>query len=272
MVAYTDLGGLGLKQGAPVFYDWTAPSLIPQVLPWLGILGLLLLKPNRCASAWWICVPLALVGGVSCAPQSLVELLPSSQFEIFLDLISGLGFGLAAVWLLSSYLGWKHRMLAFLGVLIAQGGGSLLAFAVRQSWGEVGPQTLQLAVFLAMSALVMSVGLSLAGLVCRGRSGWLRLSLWLITALAVVWLLILGPFFVFSMVTSGANQPLQVLLSIVAVATGVTFGVLLPFLLLSLANGFYRERLQGLLHLGGVLAPPVIPPSAPSLAEAAAGI
>jgi hypothetical protein len=269
VVAYTDLGGLGLKQGAPVFYDWSAPSLIPQALPWLAILGLLLLKPNRCASAWWIGIPLACVGGVACVPQSVLELLPSSQFEIFLDLIGGLGFGLAAVWLLSSYLCWKHRMLAFLGILLAQGGFSLVAFGVKQSWGEAGLETLQVIMALAVSALVMSVALSLAGLVCRGRCGWLRLSLWLITALVVVWLLVLGPFFIFSMIASGGNLPLTALFSIVAVATGLTFGVMLPFLLLSFANGFYRERLKGLLHLGGAAAPPVITPPAPALAGVA---
>jgi hypothetical protein len=50
---------------------------------------------------------------------------------------------------------------------------------------------------------------------------------------------------------------------VVAVAAGISFGVLLPFLVLSFGNGFYRERLKGLLHLGGALAPPVItaPPS-----------
>jgi hypothetical protein len=46
---------------------------------------------------------------------------------------------------------------------------------------------------------------------------------------------------------------------------------MLPFLLLSFANGFYRERLKGLLHLGGAGAPPVITPSVPALVEAAAG-
>ena len=120
-MAYADLGGLGAKQGAPVVYDWVRPSPLPQVLPWLAILALLMLKPNRCASAWWIWVPLACVGAVASAPQSVLELLPSSQFEIFLDLIGAMGFGLAAVWLLSSYLGGKHRMLAFLGILLAQG-------------------------------------------------------------------------------------------------------------------------------------------------------
>ena len=267
MVAYADLGGLGSKQGAPVAYDWVAPSLIPQALPWLAILALLLLKPNRCASAWWIWVPLGLVGGVACLPESVLELLPSSQFEIFLELISALGFGLAAVWLLSSYLGWKHRMLAFLGILLAQGGFSLLAFVTRQGWEEVGLRRCRWG-FSSGECLVISVALSLAGLVCRGRYGWLRLSLWLIAALVVIWLLVLGPFFIFAMFASGGNVPLLALCWDRGGGTGITFGVLLPFLLLAFANGFYRERLKGLLHLGGAAQPPVITPPAPALAEA----
>ena len=95
------------------------------------------------------------------------------------------------------------------------------------------------------------------------------MSLWLIAALVVVWSLILGPFFIFMMISTRGNVPPQVLLQVVAVATGITAGVLLPFLLLSFANGFYRERLKGLLHLSGVAAPPVITPPTPALAEAA---
>jgi hypothetical protein len=268
VVAYSDLGGLGSKQGAPVVYDWVMPSLMPQVLPWLAILVLLMLKPNRCASAWWIWVPLACVGGLASAPQSVLELLPSSQFEIFLELIGALGFGLAAVWLLSSYLGWKHRLLTFLGMLVAQCGFSMLAFAVRQGWEDTGPETLQLGIALAVSVLVISVAVSLAGLVCRGRYGWLRLSLWLMAALVVVWLLVIGPFFIIAVISSGGNVPLLAIFGIVGVAAGITFGVLLPFLVLSFANGFYRERLKGLLHLGGAAAPPVITPPMPAVAAA----
>ena len=36
---------------------------MPQFLPWLAILALLGLKRNRCASAWWIWVPLLCVSG-----------------------------------------------------------------------------------------------------------------------------------------------------------------------------------------------------------------
>ena len=121
-MAYADLGGLGSKQGAPAVYDWAAANPMPQLLPWLAILGLLMLKPNRCASAWWILAPLGCVAGLASAPQPVLALLPSSQFEMFLELIGALGFGLAAAWLLSSYLAWKHRLLAFLGFLLAAQG------------------------------------------------------------------------------------------------------------------------------------------------------
>ena len=264
MVAYSDLGGLGSKHGPAVAYDWVRPNVLPQVLPWLAILALLMLKPNRCASAWWIWVPLGCVAGVASAEPLLRGLMPSSQLEILLDLIGVLGFGLAAVWLLSSYLGWKHRMLVFLGILLAQEGFSVLTALVRQGWEDVGLGA-EVGIFLAVSVLVISLAMSLAGLVCRGRYGWLRLSLWLMAALLVVWSLVIG---LFSLI---GHIPAMVLFAIIGVVTGITFGVLLPFLVLSYANGFYRERLKGLLHLGRAAAPPMITPPMPAMAEASTG-
>jgi hypothetical protein len=243
---------------------------MPQLLPWLAILGLLMLKPNRCASAWWIWVPLGCVAGLASAPQPVLALLPSSQFEMFLELIGALGFGLAAAWLLSSYLAWKHRLLAFLGFLLALGGFSMLAFVGRQGWEGLGLETLQVGIFLGVSVLVIAVAVSLAGLVCRRRYGWLRLSLCLVAALVVVWLLVIGPFFVITLIASPGNVPVLVGFAAVGVAAGITFGTLLPFLVLSFANGFYRERLKALLHLGGTASPPVIAPPMPAVAAAVA--
>ena len=273
MVSYADVGGLGTKQGVPVPYDWVAPSLIPQVLPWLVILVLLMLKPNRCASAWWIWVPLVCVSGLVRAPASALEFLPSAQSGMFLELISALGFGLAAVWLLASYLAWKHRVLVFVGMLMAHGFFSSLAYVIRQSWEGVGVETLGMGVFLAGGVLIMGAGLTLAGLLCRGRYDLVRLSLWLLAALVVLWLLVVGPIFMIAIISSGGNIPVSGLLVFIAAAGGISFGLILPFLVLSFANDFYGERLKGLLHLGGSLAPPVIaPPSPPrpAVPEAAA--
>src|SRR5208283_3782822 len=103
---------------------------------------------------------------------------------------------------------------------------------------------------------------SLAGLACRGRYGWLRLSLWLIVALVVIWQLAISPFYVIS------HVPALAIFGVVGMAAGITFGVLLPFLLLSFVSGFYRERLKGLLHLGGAAPPPVMTSPAPAVAPA----
>ena len=47
--------------------------------------------------------------------------------------------------------------------------------------------------------------------------------------------------------------------------------VMLPFLVLSFVNGFYRERLKGLLHVGSVAPPPIITPQMPAVQEVAGG-
>ena len=260
---------MGSKQGVPVTYAWVMPSLMPQVIPWLVILLLLLLKANRCASAWWVWVPLACVAAAASVPDSAVELLPSSQFEIFFELIAALGFGLAALWLLSGYLGWKHRMLAFLGMLLVQEGFGILTFALRQGWEELGPETLAAGISLLVSVLVISVAVSLAGLLCRGRYGRLRLTLWIAAALLLLWLLIIGPCFAIAMISSRGDVPVTALFAVVGVAAGITFGALLPFLVLSFANRFYRERLKALLHLGGGQDPPVLAQPIPAPAAAA---
>ena len=45
---------------------------MPQLLPWLAILALLALKPNRGWSAWWIWLPLAgLAAGCHCLQLAL---------------------------------------------------------------------------------------------------------------------------------------------------------------------------------------------------------
>jgi hypothetical protein len=80
--------------------------------------------------------------------------------------------------------------------------------------------------------------------------------------------LVIGPFVLIAVIMSGGNIPVLAFFGTVAVAVGISLGVLLPFLVLSYVNGFYRERLKGLLHLGGTAAPPMITPPVPPIAAA----
>ncbi len=240
-----------------------------MLLPWLGILLLLMLKPNRCAQAWWIWVPVGCVAGVGALSALDVEFMPSAVLEMFGGILAAVGFGLAAVWLIAGYLGWKHRAVAWAGMVAALGSFSLLAALIRQGLEGIGPDVLPGLIAVAAGAVVIPLAITLAGLFCRGRYGPLRICLWVAAALVAIWLLVIGPFFIAAMIFNPGDVPLLALVSVVLSVAGGSFAVLLPFLVLSFTNAFYRERLKDLLHLGREAAPPVIAPvtAAPRLLE-----
>jgi hypothetical protein len=255
VVAYADLGGLGNRQGPPISCDWVRPSLIPEFLPWLLILALLLLKPNRCAAAWWIFAPLGLLTVATSLPTLLLGRVLPVQFERFAEWLLTLGFGVAAVWLLSGYLAWRNRLLS----LVAVAALSAAACVVTQHGTGV-----EFIFFPGMFVLGLSVTLTLAGFACRRKYGWLRVTLWVMAAVWLYWAVWVG-----SIVFRRGDCPLTTFLSIVGTEAGLTFAALLPFLMLSFLNPLYRERLKGLLHLGQREAPQVIDPTPPLIANEA---
>ena len=257
-----DLGGLGAKEGAPVSYHWTVPSIIPSLLPWLAVLLLLLVKSNRCGQAWWIWVPLGCVTAAGQLLQPAFGFIPSETAAMFLDLVSSLAIGVAAVWLLAPQLARSHRLLTFLCLVPTLGIFSLFSFLMKQDWGGSGTAVaLAMLVPLAIGVFVVAVAILLAGLACRGRYRPLGLYLWIVVSLLALWLVIVTPFFGLTMIVSGGQLPWQEFFIGILIMTAVSFGVLLPFLILSSANSLFRERLKLLLHTERKAPPPVLPPS-----------
>jgi hypothetical protein len=255
IVASSELGALGSTDGSPITYNWVLPGVAPLLLPWLAILGLLTLKPNRGAAAWLIWLPLGCVFVLTLAPPLI---LPSGT-NFFPDVIAALAVGLAAVWLLSNHLRQQHRLLTFLSVLLTLAGFSLMAGVSRQGLSLLTTESLQIGIVLAVGVLASSVALSLAGLICRGRYSPIRLYLWLLVLLAVVWLVIAAPFFLFALIASGGRISWSEFFVPVLAVAMVNFATLLPFLILSSASPFFRERLKALLHVKPE-APPAIAP------------
>jgi hypothetical protein len=231
------------------------PGFAPQLLPWLIILGLLALKTNRCAAAWLIWLPLGCVVVFTLAPP----LLPSGA-DIFLDVIVALAFGYAAIWLLAGQLRRQHGFLTFLCVLLALVVSSLLAFAFRLGADGAAMETLPIGILLAMGALVTSIALSLDGLICRHRYRPAGLYLWLFLLLLAIWLLIAAPFVLIAAIAYGeGNTWSELFIPVLSVAM-FHFATLLPFLILSSASSFYRERLKSLLHVKPEVPPPLNAP------------
>ena len=262
-MAISDLGGLGAKEGAPVSYRWIPPSLIPSFLPWLAVLLLFLAKSNRCGSAWWIWLPLGCVTAMELMSQSALAFLPSGTADIFLEMAGSLAFGVAAVWLLAPQLARNHRFITFLCLAPTLAGFSLFTFLMKQDWsGDDISLALASLVPLAISVLVISIALTLAGLTCRGRHRPLGFYLWLLASLFGVWLVIAAPFFGFAMIASGGRVPWSEFFIVILIVTTVSFGTLLPFLILSSASPFFRERLKTLLHVKPEV-PPILNASGP---------
>jgi hypothetical protein len=114
---------------------------------------------------------------------------------------------------------------------------------------------------LAISVFVVAAAILLAGLACRGRYRPSGLYLWIVVSLLALWFVIVTPFFAFAMIVSGGQLPWQEFFLMLLVLTAVSFGVLLPFLVLSSANSLFRERLKLLLHTEREAPPPALPPS-----------
>ncbi|MGD0209275.1 MAG: hypothetical protein ABSC89_16885 [Verrucomicrobiota bacterium] len=253
IVASSDLGALGSRDGSPIDYNWVLPGIAPLLLPWLAILGLLILKPNRCAGAWLIWLPLGCVLAFILVP---LPIRPAGT-DFLLDVIAALAVGLAAVWLLSNYLRQQHRLLTFLCLLLALAGFSVLAFVSRQGLSLLTIESLQVGIVLAVGVLASSVALSLGGLICRGRYRPLGLYLWLFLSLTAIWLVMVAPFFLIALIVSGGRIAWSGFFVPVLVAAMVNFATLLPFLILSLVSPFFRERLKALLHVKPEVPPPL---------------
>jgi hypothetical protein len=264
---------LGATEGPPVTYNWTAAGLMSPLLPWLAILALLALKPNRGWSAWWIWLPLAsLAAGwhwLGLALQGSPTGLPEGMLGIFLDVPIALAFGLAALWLLASHLSHRHRFGTFLGMLAVLVVFIGFSFAATAGWGlgwepimglldprhcsataVAGEFALPFLVVPLLLALVVAAAMALCGLACRWRQGPWWLCLWLFLSLPAVWVAVSALLRALCRIASPGNvMNYDLFIWIGPFMVAIMFATLLPFLVLSWVNTLFRERLKALIHL-----------------------
>ena len=263
------MGGLGTKQGPQAGFVWTLPNLLPLLLPWLVVLALLALPSNRNARAWWIWVPLV---GCALLDAGLATTFDAQNSEMVSYLIQGglaAAFGLAAIWLVAGGLAQRHRATANVRTALTFGIVSLIAFAVgpagEQVWDLSQWEPLALLVYLPMfwltGGLVYAGALNLVGCTCRKRLDCMRVSVWFPGCLLALWLVAGSVMAGVLTFVSGGGFDWSASAIGSSVFTLVSFGVALPFLILSFACPFYRERLKSLLRL-----PPPEPLPAPAAA------
>jgi hypothetical protein len=256
----------------PATFNWVAPNFLPAILPWLSVLALFLFRPNRSGSAWWIWAPvLGCFALESTMRNVFASNISSEPLDFICQITQAFFFSLAAVWLLSPYLAQKNRFLTFITSTLALGGFSMWTLFTGGGIGwDSNPPIWAVAIFLLVGLLVFSVALSLAGLFCRRRYGPIRLSLWSMVCFLVMSTLAILPFYIIATIQSRSSVPTMEFIAAVLGTAGVMFAALLPFLLLSFVNEFYRERLKDLLHLRALAQPP--PPAPPIIVAPPVGM
>jgi hypothetical protein len=246
--------------------------VLPRLLPWLAILSLLALKPNRRASAWWIWLPLTLVVagcyGLQLVAQGKTNEQTSNALEILWSGPVALAFGLAALWLMAPYLCGCGRFRGFLGILAVLTASIIFSFGASNGWAleweqiaslldprhaaataHTGLAALPFVVPLVLPAPGLAAAIVLCGLASRRRRHPLELCLWLFLFLLVVWVAVSGLVYgVWWMVATGGVEYAP-FLGIGLVVVAVTFATMLPFLILSVATPFFGERLKVLVQV-----------------------
>lgn len=256
-VSYADLGGLGARNGIPVACMWEPPPPEPPQMPvaaaaglkclfWMVILLTLFLpRQNRMPEAWWLGLPVlvsALLG------TALVCLMTGKEWNL-LQAACSFVVGLAAVWLLMPFLVSHSRIVVFFKTLPVLAGFSLLAFVptlLAQHSGFLDFRA-YLAALLALASLAATVALVFTGLSVRRCFGRVRGIVWLAVWTVLSWAAIATPFAIVGSV-NGGNDWGEGLLAILSLSA-ISLGLVLPLVLLSFFQPFYRDRFFGWLNL-----------------------
>lgn len=253
-MATADLGGLGANEGPPIFLMWSgmrshfSAAFSPRVVPWLVILGLFLLKPNRCRQSWWVWLPLLAVTGLGLGVVECAWPPDEESRKIVQSMLLALGFGWAGMLLLAPLAPCPRKLGRFGCLLLGLGLFALLGLAFGRDWGKGMFSEITdvvCAVLLQFLVFALAAALSLAGWSVRRRfanSGFLG---WVLVWLILVWLTLTIPCVALSAL--GRAEALAGVLAIAGLASLVSFVVTLPFLALGAANPLYRQRLRQLI-------------------------
>lgn len=247
-------------------YTWIPGSLLPDVLPWLVLLGLLLLPRNRRLSAWWIWAPVVCAFVLQGVLRAFDEMLPGQPIRMLGQAVLTLTFGLAALWLLANAVDRKSRFKTFLLSFVTICGLGFASYMLGWAGGGANPQSYELffeGILVVMCGLIIPAALSLGGALCRRRYRPVALLAWTLVCAAGLTILVVLPFLFFGLLSSPGAVMWREFAVGVGLVVGFSFIIVLPFLFLAFANTLFRERLKSLLRLVQPEAAAMIIPARP---------
>jgi hypothetical protein len=256
IAAVSDLGGLGEKQGEPLIYIWTPPSMLsafPPLIPWLIVIISILMALKKDRRAVGILIPLIVsILILFIINQFLPNEIQDAAFKILVSLV----LAQAAIWLILERFAGINRFRVFIQtvfIMLIFGFLFLITYDAQQRGEKIG-----FMILYGISTLTIHLSIILSRFLVRRRFTPLRFTI-LIPFLNIITVL---PMFFIAVViiimasNANANPGLFLMGLIVSSVLGlILFIVALPFLILVFKNGYFRETFYRIFRLQAVSPP-----------------
>ena len=247
VIASHDIGALAPQNGNPVIFNWSVFINLIQLLPWVLMLSLFLLKDNRRWQAWMILIPVIIVYAGFILARRMIPLMNVEATQI----IGWLILGVTVLMLLSNKLRAHSRLVVFflsLGIMFVVGAVNALSSSYM-SFSELGVFSL---INYGIVTFIMLGGMSLARflnrILGRKRSTLKHFIFSLPVVLLLVSIVILWIFYTV-WIFSGVDLYWGMGILMDSLVYGTILGIILyyilfPFLIMTFYNSVYRTRLQ----------------------------
>lgn len=239
---------LGYTEGQPVIYNWTVFISIAKVLPWLVLLVLLLLRPNRKWKAWMILIPLVIVHAGLILFTPLLSLLPFEANQI----IGWFALAWTILLLLVYTMKSQRRLVTSLFSIVVTVAVCFLSILSYYSL-SFPEESLYLLVMFGLGVFIILLGMIATRFFIRRQNTFkdflMRHPVWHLLISMVTGLIIYFVFSLMGMPTGWAGGILLEGLTVGAVMSIILYYILFPFLLMAFYNNVYRSRLQSVFEL-----------------------
>ncbi len=246
IIASHDIGALASQNGSPVIFNWSVFINLIQLLPWVLMLSLFLLKDNRRWQAWMILIPVIIVYAGFILARRMIPLMDIGAAQI----IGWLTLGVAFLMLLSNKLRAHSRLVVFflsLGIMFVVGVVNALSSSYM-SFSGMGVFSL---INYGIVTFIMLGGMSLTRflnrILGRKRNTLKHFIFSLPVVLLLVSVVILWIFYTVWILSSvDLYWGMGILMDSLVYGTIlgiILYYILFPFLIMAFYNSVYRTRL-----------------------------
>jgi len=249
---------MGGDKSDPVMYNWIAPSLfsllLPQI-PWLILFIALIASLRRDKRAWAILLPLFICEMALLGMDKIFSMTPARGLteSLLYPIVNPIILSSAVILLSPDIFKRKRWIFSFLRTMLIFGGMGFMSLLIL-------PDEMKnlILILYGVATLGFILSISIARNIARKNFRLIRFSLFLLLSTMLIMILFFMAFMAIQSAIENMGMPSGQFFqtAIVAVILSlILFVSILPFLVFSMKNRFYKERLALILGIPGIMPP-----------------